>query len=118
MYSFVSVKILQLSYFYLLKKQFRFIMFCSPRIPLSNILWTLIHTLLFRRRCSLRDNLTESHFDRQHGEDQCGTLPKGTYRCEHCDYCHFFNQLKDSLVIGPTSIWPRHFVNCETRGIQ
>lgn len=73
--------------------------------------------ITFKRNRSLRDILTSSHFDRHQGSDPCGTHPRSRFWYGDCDYCHFVLTLKDLLVMGSVTIRPRHFVNCETKGI-
>lgn len=71
--------------------------------------------ITFKRSCSLRDALKASHFDRQPGYVRCGTRRRGTYKCGHCDFCHNIIQVNEPFDIGPTTIQPNHFENCETK---
>lgn len=70
--------------------------------------------LVFHRVCSLRDQLTSSHytFEKPH---RIG--PKGTFRCGDCPRCPWVREGKWFVLPNGELFVPRTFANCGTRGV-
>lgn len=70
--------------------------------------------VVFRRACSLRDQLTSSHYTSVKSP-RIG--PKGTFRCGDCPRCPWVCEGKRFILPNGEPLVPRTFADCSTRGV-
>lgn len=70
--------------------------------------------LVFRRACSLLDQLTSSHYT---SDKPPRRGPNGTFRCGDCPRCPWVCKEKQLVLPNGDLFTPRTFADCGTRGV-